>query len=252
MLILWAAVVSLRGENANGAKGIEDFRLEGVAIWQCQCPAYRCPCQHNGLPTEGMCHASDFAHIKTGHYGSVSLDGLNVAMVGNLVDGDASRLFATLYVDKNAKPEQRDALTHIVEYMNGLGNQPPVPVRRIKVVPITFQESEQTEYTIAIPGTLQEKTKMQHDPAGRPLFTMAAMDLWSNTVHNADNVEFRYNDTELRESWDYSNHYANLKYFDVSKKMYAEHRMLAEHGDNSGQWTRRQLQIIRAQGLKAK
>ena len=223
MLILWAAVVSLRGENANGAKGIDDFRLEGVAIWQCQCPAYRCPCQHNGLPTEGMCHASDFAHIKTGHYGSVSLDGLNVAMVGNLV-----------------------------EYMNGLGNQPPVPVRRIKVVPITFQESEQTEYTIAIPGTLQEKTKMQHDPAGRALFTMAAMDLWSNTVHNADNVEFRYNDTELRESWDYSNHYANLKYFDVSKKMYAEHRMLAEHGDNSGQWTRKQLQIIRAQGLKAK
>jgi Protein of unknown function (DUF1326) len=91
-LVLLVVIGNLQGQNATGAKAVEDFRLEGVAIWQCQCPAYRCPCQQNGLPTHGMCHASDFAHIKKGRYGNVSLDGLNVAMVGNLVDGKPDRL----------------------------------------------------------------------------------------------------------------------------------------------------------------
>lgn len=42
-------------------------------------------------------------------------------------------------------------------------------------------------------------------------------------------------------------HYTNLKYFDVTKKMYAERQMLGEHGDNSGKWTQKQLEIIRQQ-----
>jgi hypothetical protein len=254
-LVLLAVIGNLRGQNAPGAgaRAIEDFRLEGVAIWQCQCPAYGCPCQQNGLPTHGMCHASDFAHIKKGRYGKVSLDDLNVVMVGNLVDGKPDRLFATLYVDKAATPDQRDALTSIVEYMNDLANQPPVPFRRVKVVPITFHESpDQTEYAVDIPATLQEKALLKRGKSGKPQFTMPAMDLWGNTVHNADNVQFKYSDSEAGEGWDYSGHYTNLKYFDVTKTMYAEQQMLGEHGDNSGKWTQKQLEIIRRQGLEEK
>jgi hypothetical protein len=166
-----------------------------------------------------MCHASDFAHIKKGRYGKVSLDGLNVVMVGNLVDGKPDRLFATLYVDKAATPEQSDALTRIVEYMNDLANQPPVPFRRVKIVPITFHEStDQIEYAVDIPKILQEKAVLKRDKAGKPQFTMPAMDLWGNTVHNADNLQFKYSDSEAGEGWDYSGHYTNLKYFDVTNK----------------------------------
>jgi hypothetical protein len=252
-LALLVTIGSLRGQNASNAKSVADFRLEGVAIWQCQCPAYGCPCQKNGLPTHGMCHASDFAHIAKGHYGNVSLDGLSVVMVGDLVDERADRLFATLYVDKNATPEQSEALTRIVEYMNDLANQPPVPFRQIKVVPIRFLESaDRTEYTVDIPATLQEKALLKRDKSGEPLFTMAAMDLWGNTVHNADNVQFNYHDSGTGKSWNYSGHYSNLKYFDVSKTMYAEQQMLGQHGDNSGKWTPKQLDIIRQQGLKEK
>jgi hypothetical protein len=43
-----------------------------------------------------------------------------------------------------------------------------------------------------------------------------------NSVHNADNVQFKYSDSEAGEGWDYSGHYANLKYFVVTKKMYAD------------------------------
>ena len=176
-----------------------------------------------------------------------------LALVGDLVDDHPDRLFGTLYLDKEASPEQSDALTRIVEYMNEMANQPPVPLRKIKVVPITFEESnDRTNYAVDIPGTLQEKTRLQRDKAGKARFTMAAMDLWTNTLHNADNVQFKYHDPAAGEGWDYSGHYANVKYFDVTKTMYAEQKMLGEHGDNSGKWTPKQLEIIRREGLEEK
>ena len=113
--VLLLAIANLNGEGASGSKKEQDFEIEGVALWECQCPAYGCPCQRNGRPTHGTCHGSDFAHISKGHYGGVRLDGLNVAMVGNLVDANSDRLFATLYLDDKATDEQRDALTRIVE-----------------------------------------------------------------------------------------------------------------------------------------
>ena len=250
-IALLAMIGTLRGNSAVEPGKVRKFQLEGVAIWECQCPAYSCPCQKNGLPTEGMCHASDFSHIKKGRYGSVSLDGLNLAIVGNLVDGTADRLFATLYLDQRATPEQSDALFQIVQYMNTLANQPPVPFRRVKTAPITFYESRnRTEYHVEIPNRLHEKALVRRGRSGRPLFSMAAMDLWSNTVHNADNLEFKYEDADERERWDYSGHYANVKYFSVSKQMYVDEEMLGQHGDNSGKWTPKQLEIIRRQGLE--
>ena len=36
---------------------------------------------------------------------------------------------------------------------------------------------------------------------------------------NADNVQFKYSDSKAGEGRNYSGHYANLKYFIVTKKM---------------------------------
>jgi hypothetical protein len=255
--LLLLTIGSLRGEDANSAKEVQDFEIKGVALWECQCPAYGCPCQRNGRPTHGTCHGSDFAHISKGQYGGVRLDGLNVVMVGNLVDANSDRLFATLYLDDRASEEQRDALTRIVEYMNGayvvLADQPPVPFNRIKRVPIKFVESaDRTHYSLEIPSILQETAVLKRDKSGEPVFTMTAMDLWSNTVHNADNLKFEYHDPDAGKSWDHSGNYANLKYFTVTKQMYADQKMLGQHGDMSGKWTPKQLEIIHDEGLKEK
>lgn len=255
--VLLLAIGSLNGEDAAHSKQVEDFKIEGVALWECQCPAYGCPCQRNGRPTHGTCHASDFAHISKGHYGAVKLDGLNMVMVGNLVDANSDRLFASLYLDDKATSEQSDALTRIVEYMNGayvaLEDQPPVPFNRIKRVPIKFVESvDRTHYSLDIPSILHEKAVLKRDRSGQPLFTITAMDLWSNTVHNADNLRFEYHDRDIGKSWDHSGDYSNLKYFAVTKQMYADQKMLGQHGDMSGAWTPKQLEIIREAGLKEK
>ena len=101
-----------------------------------------------------------------------------------------------------------------------------------------------------IPAILEEETLLQRGKSGQPRFSMPAMDLWSNVVHNADNVRFVYRDSALGKSWDHSGNYANIKYFGVTKKMYVEQKMLDQFGDNSGNWTPKQLQILREEGLK--
>jgi hypothetical protein len=197
-LIVLLAIASLRGQNTTATKEVQDFEIQGSALFECQCPDHGCPCQKNGRPTHGTCYGSDFAHIKTGHYGGIKLDGLNMGFVGDLVDANSDRMFATLYVDQKATPAQGEALTHIFEYVNGayiaLAGQPPPPY--------------------------------------------------------AENIQYEYHDPELGKGWDYSGHYANVKYFRLTKKMYAEQKMLCQHGDMSGTWTPKQLEIIRQAGSK--
>jgi hypothetical protein len=93
---------------------------------------------------------------------------------------------------------------------------------------------------------------LKRNKLGEPRFTMPAMDVWSNIVHNAENIQYEYHDPEVDKSWDYSGHYANVKYFRLTKTMYAEQKMLGQLGDMSGTWTPKQLEIIRQQGLKEK
>jgi hypothetical protein len=86
------------------APPVADFELEGIAVFQCQCTAHACPCQKNGAPAHGTCEAADFVHIRTGRYGHIRLDGLNAAVVGNLVDRNRDRLYAATYIDQKATP----------------------------------------------------------------------------------------------------------------------------------------------------
>jgi hypothetical protein len=76
------------------------------------------------------------------------------------------------------------------------------------------------------------------------------MDTWSNTEHYADNELYQYHDSELRRQWDHSGAYANIKYFNLTKRMYDRKEMLGQFGDFSGRWTSEQLAIIHKQGLK--
>ncbi len=245
------------GTQKSDQQAVKDFEIEGVGLFQCQCLAFACPCQTNGAPTHGTCYAADVAHIKTGHYGKVRLDGLSIAMVGDLVDAQPERLFATIYLDAKASTDQREALTKIVQYMNegyvAVPGEPAVPLRNIRPVLFEFSESaDKTTYGVTIPGILEEQAILKCNSEGKPASSITAMDPWSNTVHNAENVAFRYHDQDAGKAWDQSGHYANLKYFHLTKQMYDEKQMLGQLGDMSGAWTPAQKEIIRKQGLKEK
>lgn len=236
---------------ARTAPSVAAFDLEGVAVFQCQCTAHACPCQKNGPPTHGTCEAADFVHIRTGHYGDIQLDGLSAVTVGNLVDQNRNRLYATIYIDRKASPQQREALTSIEQFINGGYETAPLKAAPVKVVLITFSESpEKTTYGIAVPEILEEQIFLHRDASGRPLSTETAMDSWANVKHYADNREFRYHDAEAHRTWDHSGGYANVKYFRLTKQMYDNRELLGQYGDFSGHWTREQLDLIHKQELE--
>lgn len=232
---------------------VEDFDLEGTAIFQCQCAAHACPCQKNGAPTHGTCEAADFVHIHKGHYGNIPLDGLNAVNIGNLVDQKQDRLYSTVYLDQTATPTQRQALTAIEQFLNGAYETSPLQASPVRFVSITFNESrDKTTYNITIPGILEERTVLQRDSSGKPVSTETAMDGWANLEHYADNIKFEYHDQKVQKGWDHSGAYANVKYFHLTKGMYDRKEMLGQYGDFSGHWTPEQLNLIYKQGLPEK
>jgi hypothetical protein len=250
-LLIFSNVCLLHSQKMPPSQIVEDFDIEGIALFQCQCTAYACPCQKNGAPTHGTCEAADFAHITTGHSVKIRLDGLNVAVVGNLVDRNAPRLYATLYIDEKANPSQRAALTAILQFLNGSYEASSLNAARVKMVPMEFRESpDKTLYTLNIPGILEERAFLHRDASGNPVSTVTAMDSWSNTEHYVDNALFKYHDQEVHRAWDHSGGYANIKYFRLTKKMYDDKEMLGQFGDFSGHWTPEQLALIHKQGLK--
>jgi hypothetical protein len=230
---------------------VADFDLEGIGFFQCQCTAHACPCQKNGAPTHGICEAADFAHIRKGRYGKIQLDGLNAVVVGNLVDRNSARLYATIYIDQEADAAQRDALAVILQFLNGAYETSPLKASQVRAVPIAFSESpDKTSYILTIPGILEERAILHRDASGKPVSTVTAMDSWSNTEHYADNVLFNYHDDKVHKAWEHSGGYANIKYFHLTKKMYDNKEMLGQFGDFSGHWTTEQLTIIHKQGLR--
>ena len=254
LFMVLAAFGLLAAQKAAEIRTEGDFGIEGTGLWQCQCPSHGCPCQTNGRPKHGTCYAADFAHINRGQYGKTRLDGLNVVLVGNLVDTKQERLFGTLYLDKDATQEQRDALQQMFEHLNsqnvGLPGEQTIPIKQVKAVAFHFSESaDRTVYTLSIPGILEERVALKRDATGAPVYSMAAMDTWSNIVHNADSGKFEYHDSEAGKSWAYSGRYANVKYFKLTKDMYVKGQMLMLGGDMSGKWTPRQEELIRQLGL---
>ena len=90
------------------------WEIHALEVSNCNC-AYGCPCQFNALPTFGTCEAAVGMTIQKGHYGDVSLDGLNVAMTvkwpGPIHEGNGEK---QIIIDERASGEQRTALEAII------------------------------------------------------------------------------------------------------------------------------------------
>lgn len=248
-LIVLAASFSLgsASEQPKGEpKNIPDFDVQGISFTECQCTAYACPCRSNGHPNHGSCDAADFAFIRQGHYGNVDMSGFKAVVIGDLIDADASKVHATVYFDDKTTPAQRSAFNEMLGFMFGWN---PPNVVGTKIVPIDFKESEdKTVYTLTVPGILEEKAVMKRGKNGKP-HEVPAMDLWGNKIAYVDNVVFKYHDQGVGE-WDLSGHQANVKEFHTTKKMYAQKKLLMQHGDMSGTWTAQQRQMIKQMGMK--
>jgi hypothetical protein len=230
------------------AKNVPDFDVQGISMTECQCTAFACPCRSNGHPDHGSCDAADFTYIKHGHYGKVDMSGFKAVVIGDLIDPDASKVQGTAYFDKSTTKAQQDAFSEMLAFMFGWN---PPHIVGSKTVQIDFAESaDKNTYTLSIPGILEEKGVMKRDKDDKPLNVVPAMDLWGNKITYLENVVFKYHDPGIGE-WDLSGHQANVKEFHSTKEMYANKKLLMQHGDMSGTWTAEQKKMIEEMGMKA-
>lgn len=94
---------------------IPKWQLKGDWFDVCKCNI-PCPCSFAQVPSFGGCQGVLVWHIRTGRYGDVALDGLNVlalnAFNGNIWGGDV-KVTLGVYFDERANERQRDALQMI-------------------------------------------------------------------------------------------------------------------------------------------
>jgi hypothetical protein len=92
------------------------WKLSGDYFENCNCNVV-CPCLIStgtpltSKPTQGVCDVALIFHIDKGNYGSVRLDGLNVAMIahtpGPMANGNWT---VAAYIDERANDQQTEAL----------------------------------------------------------------------------------------------------------------------------------------------
>ena len=91
-----------------------DWSIKGVEYGNCNCD-YSCPCQFEALPTHGDCRGFEVVRIDQGHFGEVSLSGLNVAMLyswpGPIFEGNGA---LQAIIDERADAAQREALATVL------------------------------------------------------------------------------------------------------------------------------------------
>ena len=93
-----------------------NWQLSGDYFENCNCSVV-CPCLISpappltSRPTEGVCDVALAFHIDKGNYGTVALDGLNLALIahtpGPMADGNWT---IAIYIDERASDEQAAAL----------------------------------------------------------------------------------------------------------------------------------------------
>ena len=90
------------------------WNINGDYVLGCNCD-FGCPCNFNARPTPGFCQGSIGFQVSDGTYGEVDLAGQKVMLTakwpGAIHEGNGA---ASIYIDEDASPEQRDALSNIV------------------------------------------------------------------------------------------------------------------------------------------
>ncbi|MBI3361777.1 MAG: DUF1326 domain-containing protein [Chloroflexi bacterium] len=95
------------------------WKISGLYFEACNCELV-CPCYSAQPPTYGYCEGNCAWHVQRGHFGDVSLAGLNVIMVqrcdGFMRDTEWKCWF---FIDDRATHEQFDALRRIFALTEG-------------------------------------------------------------------------------------------------------------------------------------
>jgi len=154
---------------------IPRWNLSGDWFDVCKCKI-PCPCSFAQTPSYGDCDGVLAYHIKSGQYGNISLDGLNVVALadfqGNIWAGNTKANIAVFF-DESANDEQREALNMIftgkaggfmAEFAKLIGE-----VRGIEYAPVKIEvANDLSEWSAEIPGKVIAKGEALTGPMTPP------------------------------------------------------------------------------------
>jgi hypothetical protein len=157
------------------SSNIPRWNLSGDWFDVCKCKI-PCPCAFAQTPTYGDCDGVLAYHIKSGQYGNISLDGLNVVVLadfqGNIWAGNTKANIAVFF-DESANDEQREALNIIfsgkaggfmAEFAKLIGE-----VRGIEYAPVKVEvANDLSEWSAEIPGKVIAKGEALTGPMTPP------------------------------------------------------------------------------------
>lgn len=118
IVALGVFAITVRADEKAAQPGKTPWKITGQLEEACKCNA-ACPCWFGAKPTHMNCGGQLVYFITKGRYGTVSLDGLAYARMGQSPDGQSMAEssgkwnFDYLYIDEKATPEQRKALESI-------------------------------------------------------------------------------------------------------------------------------------------
>jgi hypothetical protein len=141
----------------------------------CKC-SIPCPCTFAQPPTSGDCEGVLAWHVRSGRYGDVQLDGLNVlalgSFAGNIWEGQ-SKVTIAMFIDERADERQRDALQTIfggraggwpATFANFIGD-----VRGVEIARIDFEIADDLGWWRAgVPGKVQASAEALGGPTTPP------------------------------------------------------------------------------------
>jgi hypothetical protein len=163
------------------------WHISGDYFETCSCD-YVCPCIPTNLagkPTKGHCDFAFVFQIDQGRFGSVALDGISFAVVGETpsVMGEGNWAVG-LIVDDRASGEQRDAITGIASGQAGgpMAALGPLIGRVLGVASRPIRgEKDGLRSAASIPGVLGEAVEGVESAVkpGEPLYI-------DNTLHPAN------------------------------------------------------------------
>lgn len=153
---------------------IPDWHAEGDWFDVCKCNI-PCPCEFAQAPTFGDCEGVLAWHIRSGRYGSVSLDGLKVLAVGSFTGNvwKDAKVTMGMFLDERADTSQREALQTIFggqaggwpgQFAQKIGE-----VRGMEYVPIEFDVAgDLATWRAAIPGKVLAQAEALAGPTTQP------------------------------------------------------------------------------------
>jgi hypothetical protein len=154
---------------------VPKWNLKGDWFDTCSC-SIPCPCTFAQPPTSGSCEGILAWHIRTGQYGEVKLDGLNVmalgAFDGNIWEGKTKATMG-MFMDERADDRQREALQTI--FSGQAGGWPGVfaafigEVRGLETARIDFSVADDlSSWRAEIPGRVVSSADALGGPTTPP------------------------------------------------------------------------------------